>query len=139
MLALDAPVIDAETLVGAPGTPIGVMLLLAELAEPVPTELVAVTVNVYAVPLVNPETVMVPEPACDNVPVNPPGELLVIYFVIVAPPFDVGAVNATVADALPATAVPMVGAPGATFSVSLLLAALGKLSPTKLVAITVNV
>jgi hypothetical protein len=49
------------------------VLLLAELAEPVPTELVAVTVNVYAVPAVKPDTVIVPLPACDNVPVNPPG------------------------------------------------------------------
>jgi hypothetical protein len=59
---------------------------------------------------------------------------------MVAPPLLAGAVNATVADVAPvAVAVPIVGAPGATFSVSLLLAALGKLSPTKLVAITVNV
>jgi hypothetical protein len=59
--------------VGAPGTVAGVTLLLAALAGPVPTELVAVTVNVYAVPVVSPETVIVPEPAWDNVPVTPPG------------------------------------------------------------------
>jgi hypothetical protein len=50
-------------IVGAPGAVNGVMLLLALLAELVPTELVAVTVNVYAVPRVNPGTLIVPEPA----------------------------------------------------------------------------
>jgi hypothetical protein len=49
------------------------MLLLAELAALVPIGLVAVTVNVYAVPVVKPETVIVPEPAWLNVPVIPPG------------------------------------------------------------------
>jgi hypothetical protein len=42
---------------------IGVTLLDAALAAPVPTVLVAVTVNVYAVAVVNPDTVIVPEPA----------------------------------------------------------------------------
>jgi hypothetical protein len=36
--------------------------------------LVALTVNVYAVPVVNPDTVIVPEPDVDKVPVKPPGE-----------------------------------------------------------------
>jgi len=35
---------------------------------------VAVTVNVYVVAAVNPDTVIVPEPEVDNVPVIPPGE-----------------------------------------------------------------
>jgi len=47
----------AVTLVGAPGTPPGVMLFDAVEAGLVPTLLVAVTVNVYAVPLVRPPTV----------------------------------------------------------------------------------
>jgi hypothetical protein len=46
----------------------------AALADPVPTAFVAVTVNVYEVPEVNPDTVMVPEPAWLNVPVTPPGD-----------------------------------------------------------------
>ena len=50
-----------------------VILLLAELALEVPIEFVAVTVKVYVVPPVNPVTVIVPEPACDNIPVTPPG------------------------------------------------------------------
>ena len=45
-------------------------LLLAALAVPVPTLLVAVTVNVYAVPFVKPDTV-IGEDAAD--PVIPPG------------------------------------------------------------------
>ena len=52
----------------------GVTLLDAALAALVPTELVAVTVNVYAVLVVKPETVIVPEPAVAKVPVKPPGE-----------------------------------------------------------------
>jgi hypothetical protein len=44
--------------VGAPGTVAGVTGLDAEEALPVPTLLVAVTVKVYAVPLVRPVTVM---------------------------------------------------------------------------------
>ena len=45
------------------GTEYVVILLLAPLAALVPTLLVAVTVNVYAVPAVKPATVIVPEPA----------------------------------------------------------------------------
>jgi hypothetical protein len=49
------------------------MLLLAALEAPVPTEFVAATVKVYAVPEVNPVTVIVPDPALTSVPVRPPG------------------------------------------------------------------
>jgi hypothetical protein len=62
-LALDDPVAVAVPIVGAPGAVNGVMLLLALLAEPVPTLFVAFTVNVYGVPRVNPGTLIVPEPA----------------------------------------------------------------------------
>ena len=48
----------------------------------------------------------------EHVPVIPPGEDVAVYAVIVAPPFEDGAVKATVACVLPAVAVPMVGAPG---------------------------
>jgi hypothetical protein len=64
----------AVPIVGAPGTVVGVAELEAELAVLVPKALVAVTVNVYAVPTVKPVTVIVPEPACETVPVIPPGE-----------------------------------------------------------------
>jgi len=57
------PVLDALTDVGALGSMYVVIELLAAEAALVPTELVALTVNVYAVPVVKPETVIVPEPA----------------------------------------------------------------------------
>ena len=56
--------------VGAPGAPSGVALLEAVDAAPVPTLLVAVTVKVYGVPLVNPLTVRGLLPP---LPVTPPG------------------------------------------------------------------
>jgi hypothetical protein len=59
------------TFVGASGTVAGVTELLAPDPLPVPAEFVAVTVNVYSVPLVRPVTVIGEEPP---VPVNPPGE-----------------------------------------------------------------
>ena len=69
-----------------------------------------------------------------------PGELVAVYLVIVAPPFDAGAVNAMVADvALVAVAVPIVGAPGTVVGVILLLAELDAPAPTLFVADTVNV
>ena len=62
-VAVVEPVAVAVPIVGAPATVNGVAELLAALAALVPTELVAVTVNVYAVPLAKPDTVIVPEPA----------------------------------------------------------------------------
>ena len=58
----------AETLVGAPGGAAGVTGFEGADAALVPAELVAVTVNVYAVPLVSPETVvLVDDPLADAV------------------------------------------------------------------------
>jgi hypothetical protein len=60
----------AVPIVGAPGTVAGVTLLEAAEAAPVPTPFVAVTVKVYAVPLVSPLTVRgLPAP----LPVKLPG------------------------------------------------------------------
>jgi hypothetical protein len=47
----------ADTPVGAPGTVAGTAAAEAAEAAPVPAEFVAVTVNVYEVPFVRPETV----------------------------------------------------------------------------------
>ena len=44
---------------------------------------------------------------------NPPGLDVTVYEVMLAPPVDVGAVNATEACVLPAVATTLVGAPGA--------------------------
>ena len=55
-----------------------------------------------------------PLPACEIDPVIPPGEEVAVYEVIVAPPSDAGAVNATLAVVAPvAVALTDVGAPGA--------------------------
>jgi hypothetical protein len=51
----------------------GVIDVVADEAAELPTAFVAITVNVYAVPAVKPETVMLPLPACEIAPVIPPG------------------------------------------------------------------
>ncbi len=60
----------AEPIVGAPGTVLGVTEAEADEATLVPTEFVAVTVNVYALPFVRPVTTI-----GDDAPVvvAPPG------------------------------------------------------------------
>jgi hypothetical protein len=60
----------AVPIVGASGTVGGTTELLVEEAILVPIAFVAVTVNVYVVPFVNPVTVIGDEPP---VPINPPG------------------------------------------------------------------
>jgi hypothetical protein len=50
------------TLAGAPGTVAGVTLADGLDAGPVPMALIAVTVKVYGVPLVSPETVQLTAP-----------------------------------------------------------------------------
>ena len=73
----------------------------------VPPELVAVTVNVYGVFAVNPDTVIGDDVP---VPVKPPGLLVTVYPVIV--PLPLGAVKATLTVvALVTVAVPIVGVP----------------------------
>jgi hypothetical protein len=59
--------------------------------------------------------------------------------VIALPPLELGAVKATDALALPAVAVPMVGAPGAVAGVTLLLEPDADPVPTALVAVTLKV
>jgi len=61
----------AFTAVGAVGTVAGMADAEADEAGPVPAPLVAVTVNVYGVPLVSPVTV---QPMVALVQTNPPGE-----------------------------------------------------------------
>jgi hypothetical protein len=120
-----------ETVGGA----FGVTLLEAAEAGPVPAELVALTVNVYAVPLVSPVTVI-----GLAVPVTVwPAEDVTVYPVIVLPPLDAGALKDTVAWALPAAADTLVGAPGTVAGVTLLEAVEAGPVPTELVAVTVKV
>ena len=95
----------------------GVTALDAADGAPVPAALVAVTVNVYVVPLVRPVKVTGEAPP---VAVAPPGLAVTVYPVIALPPVKAGGVNATVACAFSAFAVPMVGVPGTTgFTVKL--------------------
>ena len=72
----------------------GVIRSVASEAELVPAELVAVTVNVYAVPLVSPVTV---QGELAQSCVMPPGFAVTVYLVMVAPPLLAGGVNVTVA------------------------------------------
>ena len=58
---------------------------------------------------------------------------------MVAPPLDAGGVKVTLAWALPAVAVPMVGAPGAVVGVTAFEAADDGPVPTLLVAVTLKV
>ena len=55
------------------------------------------------------------------------------------PPLDTGAVNATLIWALPAVAVPMVGAPGTVIGVALVDGDDAALLPAALLALTVQV
>jgi hypothetical protein len=87
----------------------GVTALLAVDAGDVPIAFVAVTVNVYEVPLLKPETVIGDEPP---VPVAPPGLAVTVKLVIAEPPLFAGAEKATDAEAFPPVATTLVGASG---------------------------
>jgi uncharacterized protein (DUF983 family) len=89
----------------------GVTLFDAADGAPVPVVLVALTVNVYAVPLVRPVTV---QGVLPHVAVMPPGALVAVYCVIGLPPVKAGGVKLTDACPEPGVAVPIVGAPGTT-------------------------
>jgi hypothetical protein len=95
---------EATALVGAPGTVLGVTLLLAAEALLSPAEFVALNVNVYAVPFARPVIVCdkVVVPALLSVP--PAGLDVTVYPVIAAPPLSDGITKVTTAEALPLTA-----------------------------------
>ena len=96
----------------------GVTELDATDALPVPATFVAVTVNIYAVPLVRPVTVQERAPVV--VHVRPPGLAVTVYAVIAAPPFAAGAVHDTTLSASAAlVADTPVGAPGTVASMPL--------------------
>ena len=126
----------ALTPVGAPGTVTGVTELVALDAALVPIAFVAVTVKVYAVPLVRPVIVIGDSPPDA---VNPPVFEVTVYDVIVALPSLPGGLNVIVAWPFPAVAVPIVGAPGTVAGEIELLAFDAVLVPTAFVAVTVNV
>src|SRR5215472_11007985 len=97
--------------VGPPDVELGVTELEAADAAPDPAQLLAVTVNVYAVPFVRPPTVAF-SAAPPTLADWPPGDAVTVYPLTAAPPFEDGALQLTVACPFPATADAPVGAPG---------------------------
>ena len=68
----------------------------------------------------------------------PPGLAVIVYLVIGLPPFDTGALKLTVARALPAVALTLVGAPGDVPGVRLDVEVDAGPVPTPLTALTVK-
>src|SRR4051794_15892938 len=134
---------------GAPGTVTGTAGVTADERAEVglsPTELVAVTVKVYDVPLVSPGTtteVAVAAAVTDVAGVVAlPAKGSTRYPGSAAPPAEAGAVQVTVAWALPPVTVPIVGAPGTVAGTAGVTAVdLPEVvpAPTALIAVTVNV
>jgi hypothetical protein len=113
---------------------------------PAPVPFAAATVNVYAVPAVNPVMrCLVPVvPAFESTP--PAGLDITVYPVIAVPPVAAGAENVTVACPLPLAigvagnvAVPIVGALGTVSGITELLAPEAGPAPLLFDATTVNV
>src|SRR6478735_4656411 len=98
----------AEVSDGVPGAAAGVAEMLFD-AGPVPTSLVAVTENVYAMPLVRPVSVQLSALVRQ---MRPPGFAVAVYDVTTDPPLDAGADQARATEPLPAVAELRVGAPG---------------------------
>src|SRR5258708_1382277 len=73
------------------------------------------------------------------VALSQPGDEVTVYPLIWDPPLEAGAVQVTVAWALPAVAVTAVGAPGGPMGMTALEAVEAGLVPTALVAVTVKV
>src|SRR2546423_9833317 len=82
---------------------------------PVPTAFVALTMNVYSVPLVSPVIV---QPRVVVAQVAPPGFAVAVYPVIGLPPVDDGALHARAIWPLPEVAARPVGAPGTVAGVA---------------------
>lgn len=62
--------------------------------------------------------------------VAPPGDAVAVYRVIEAPPFETGADQLTIAEALPDEALTAVGGPGATATEGFVLAAIDDVACT---------
>jgi hypothetical protein len=107
-VAAVADVAVADPIVGAPGALHVVALLLAELGTLGPYALVAITLNVYAVPVDNPVTTT---GEAEFEALKAPQLVNAVYAEIAPPPVSEGAVNATETEVPPTVvAVPMVGA-----------------------------
>ena len=87
----------AVTPVGAPGVVLGVTAVDAVDELEFPTELIAMTVKVYAVPLVKPVKVQERFAVLTHpTGADTEGEEVTVYPVTADPPFDAGAVQPTV-------------------------------------------
>ena len=105
----DALPATAETPVGTSGSAaVGVIVVEAEESKEGPTEFIATTVNVTGVSLVKLSLAVNTLPTVTWLPTDG----VSLYPVIANPPFEAGAVQDTIAEALPATAETPVGAPG---------------------------
>ena len=102
----------ALVIFGATNAAVGVTNTVPD-AAPAPAALVAVTEQVYCVPLASPDT-NIGEVAL--LPIKPLGLQVALYCVIGLPPVFTGSVNERLAWATPPTAAPMVGAPGSDAS-----------------------
>ena len=101
-----------ETLVGAPGTVLGVTGVDVPGSE-LPVALIAITENVYAVPLVKPVNVQERLVVfVHDAGAVTAGDEVTVYPVIALPPFDPGAVQLTSDDAFATVPETFVGAPG---------------------------
>jgi len=131
----DALPATAETPVGELGTVAGVTEAEAVEDKESPREFIAITVNVRAVPLVRLLKLAVNTfPTVTAVPVDG-----VTLYPVIAEPFEAGAVQVTVADALPATAETPVGAPGTVDGITAADAEEAVEGPRAFLATTVNV
>jgi hypothetical protein len=126
----------ATGLVGASGTILGITDPDAAEATEFPAALVATTVKVYDTFVVKPVTT---RGELAPVVVKFTGEDVTVYAVIVLPPVEAGAINVTLACALPAVATGPVGAPGTVIGVTAVDAAEATEFPAALVATTVKV
>ena len=80
-----------------------------------PAALVATTVKVYDASVAKPDT---SRGELAPIAVKFPGEDVTVYPVMPLPPVEAGAVNATLACALPAVATGLVGAPGTVLGIT---------------------
>jgi hypothetical protein len=129
----------ADVIAGAPGTVIGVTEDETAEAALEPMALVALTVNVYAVPFINPATVHVKIVAPVAVQCLLVSDTdVAVYPVMAEPPFEFGAVQLTVTCAFPETTVTPVGDAGGPSGVAEFVGDDAALEPEALVAMMVK-
>ena len=135
----DALATDPETPVGASGVVIGVTDADAVEAAEFPAALVAITVNVYAVPLVRPVNVQERDAVLmHDAGAVTAGDEVTVYPVIALPPLDAGAVQVTTDDALATDPETPVGASGVVIGVTDEELVENKPVPAAFVAATLN-